>query len=100
MGRRAAVHDRGAAVLMLCPPDARIGDRAVWLPELTQRNVRQSTPKLIRSIDVQALVQVETQTQTRLVNREEPTQPKQKERNHPRVAVREYHGSIGLAAFR
>jgi len=98
MSAAAAVRDAGTPHRMLRAANARIGNRAIGLAELGQRDTGELGPERVRSIEVQTLVEVESNPQPRLVHVEESAQPGAEEAHHPGVAAREPDLAVGLVA--
>ena len=64
MSAAAAVRDAGTPHRMLRAANARIGNRAIGLAELGQRDTGELGPERVRSIEVQTLVEVESNPST------------------------------------
>src|SRR4051812_15644260 len=99
MRLRTAVADRRTPHRALRPPDARIGYRSVGLCELLSGNAGQVRPEDLRRYEIESDVQVETQTQSRLVDLEEMSKPRDEEHDHSGITVRELHGPICLGTL-
>jgi hypothetical protein len=84
---------------MLRVANSGVWDGAIRPAELVDCNPREPGPELVRGVDVQPFVQVEAKPEPALVDLKKRAKPRTKERDHPRVAVREFHAAIPLGAF-
>src|SRR5688572_17454599 len=99
MGARAGIADGDAPVRMLGLPDARIRDSAIRLSEVLERYPRQRAPKLVRVIDIEALVKVEAHPQALLIDLEEAPKPCEEKGHQARIRVGELHCPVSLGPF-
>ena len=63
------------------------------------RNLREQRPELVRSVEIEAFVQVELDPEPRLVDLEESTEPHDEEQDQSRIAVGEVDLVAGLASL-
>ncbi|HWC66893.1 MAG TPA: hypothetical protein VG478_02415 [Acidimicrobiales bacterium] len=99
MGAGAAVVDARAPEWVLVGADAGVGNGSVGLAELAGRDNSQPRPELDGGIEIQSLMQVETETQSSLVHVEESAEPRDEEQDHAWIAVGECDRAIGLRTF-
>src|SRR6266542_5845212 len=97
MRTSAAVNNGGTAIQMFLFPDARVGYRSVGLADLRLRDTGQARPEAQGAVEIKALVQVQAESKPRLVDGEELTQPRTKERDDSGIAIGEFHSALSLS---
>jgi hypothetical protein len=80
-------------------PDARIGDGSERRLKLLHRNAGNGRPEGTGLIKVEALMQVESNPQSGLVDRKEVPQPCAEEGHHGRITVGKAHGAIPFCSL-
>ncbi|MBA2327308.1 MAG: hypothetical protein H0V95_11780 [Actinobacteria bacterium] len=83
-------------MLVLRLANAGVGNRPVGLPELRPGYVGDIRPELLSRVKIEALMEVDTNAEPRLVDIEEAAKPSAEEAHHRRVRVREYDGMARL----
>jgi hypothetical protein len=91
VGPRAGITHVGATEFVDVATDRGVGPRAVRRPKLRERNAGNHRPMCLRRVEIEALVEVDPNAKSRLVDREERSQPRTEEADHFRIGVRELH---------
>ena len=80
-------------------PNGGVGDGTIPTAELGEWDVGDGGPELLRSVEVEALVQVDPYPKSTLVDLEETPQPRTEEPHHARIGVGELDLAIALRPF-
>src|SRR5947207_4728355 len=96
---RTAVPHRGTAELVLVPADGLVISRPVSNMKLVPRDSRELRPKGLGRIEIEALVEIDPNPKSTLVDVKEHPQPRTEEGDHPGVGVGEMHVVVEFSSF-